>query len=124
VFGEFEYVPLLVGDCSPEAIAELLTDLAIGTTGTLVVVSSDLSHYLSHSAALQTDMATLTAIEAFHSSLDVSHACGAMALNGLSVLAKQQNWKAMALDRRDSTTLPGTTYDSVVGYGAIAYYSD
>jgi len=90
----------------------------------LIIVSSDLSHYLPSAAAHSTDMITLRAIEALDPTIETAQACGAMALNGLTTLAIQKNWNPMALDRSDSSTLARTSNDSVVGYGAIAYYAN
>jgi len=103
-------------------VADLLTSLSAGEKNTLVVVSSDLSHYLSSEAARQIDHETLHAIETLDTGLTLTQACGAYAINGLARFASQSGWSAMAIDRCDSASTGLTATDSVVGYGAVAYY--
>ncbi|KPJ92711.1 MAG: dioxygenase, partial [Gammaproteobacteria bacterium SG8_11] len=74
VLAEFSLVPIVVGDCPPEQVAELL-ERVWGGPETLVVVSSDLSHYHDYDTAKQMDAATCQAIESLNvASIDSEHA--------------------------------------------------
>ena len=113
----FQLVPLVVGDATPTEVAEVLEPFWADEE-TLIVVSSDLSHYHDYHTAQQLDRATSAAIEA----LDIKHihgenACGCMPVNGLLYLAKQHGLQAHTIDLRNSGDTAGTK-DRVVGYGA------
>ena len=58
----FALVPLVVGDAADEEVAAVLEPFA-DDPATLVVVSSDLSHFLGYEAAVRRDRATAEAIE-------------------------------------------------------------
>jgi AmmeMemoRadiSam system protein B len=116
--GDVAIVPLVVGDASPDAVASVLDALAAPRT--LLVVSSDLTHYLDQPAAVQRDTATTRAIEALDASaIDDDDACGAAPIRGLLALAKRRRWVAQTLDVRNSGDTAGSR-DEVVGYGAYA----
>jgi MEMO1 family protein len=116
LLGRFELVPLLTGDASDELAAEVLAASAEGCD-TLVVVSSDLSHYLDAATARRTDAATARDVEAGRPVRGVQ-ACGATAINALNVLAAARGDRLEALDLRSSGDTAGPT-DRVVGYGAF-----
>jgi len=83
VLGEFRLVPFSVGDASPEQVAEVL-DLLWGGPETLIVISSDLSHYHDYETARRLDAATTRAIEALRpADLDYESACGRVPVSGL-----------------------------------------
>jgi AmmeMemoRadiSam system protein B len=121
VFDNFCVVPLLVGDASAGEVAEVL-DALWGGPETLVVVSSDLSHYESYEAARALDAGAAQAILALDErGLDDESACGCRPVRGLLRLAKQKGLRPELLDLRNSGDTAGSR-DQVVGYGAFAFY--
>ena len=87
--GSFRVVPLLVGDAVPKDVAHVLCQLW-GRPETLIVVSSDLSHYHSYETARRLDLSTAAAIERGDwSSLGPNEACGCFAVAGLLMEAKR-----------------------------------
>ena len=119
VLGPFSLVPLVAGDASAAEVAEVL-DLCWGGRETLIVVSSDLSHYLPYAAARRVDHDTLQHILQADAWIDGEQACGSMAINGLLLAARRHTLQAQLLDARNS----GDTSDErdrVVGYASIAY---
>jgi len=119
VLADFDLVPLAVGEASAEEVAEVL-DRLWGGEETLIVVSSDLSHFLSHQDAERTDHATAQAILRLDSHLDGQQACGAYPINGLMLAAKRRGLEAHVLDLRNSGDTAGD-HRQVVGYGAFAF---
>ncbi len=116
----FSLVPLLVGEASPEDVCEVLTALW-GEEETLIVVSTDLSHYHQYEKAQQLDYITTEAIEHFTTHLNGNQACGCNPLNGLLLAAKQHGLHLTTLDLRNSGDTAGPK-DHVVGYGAYAIH--
>lgn len=116
----FTLVPLVAGDASDQLVADLLESLW-GGPETLIVVSSDLSHYQDYDAASARDRATAEAIAQLDASFDHHSACGRTPLGGLLTLAKQRGLKIETLDVRNSGDTAGPR-DRVVGYGAWALY--
>jgi MEMO1 family protein len=118
--GEFTLVPLVVGDASAGDVAEVLR-LLWGGSETLVVVSSDLSHFLSYDEALEIDGSTAAAIEALTPDKIGNHqACGRIPLGGLLMVAAERGLRAHTDDLRNSGDTAGPR-DRVVGYGAWAF---
>lgn len=116
---EFSLVPLVVGDCPPQAVAEALKLLA-GGPETLIVVSSDLSHYHDYETAQLMDAETSQHIHLLNDNrIDGEHACGARPVNGLLRFVNENNMQAHILDVRNSGDTAGPR-DRVVGYGAYA----
>jgi len=120
VLERFTLLPLAVGDASVQEVAEVL-DRLWGGPETLIVVSSDLSHYLSYSDAQAVDRATAQAILGL--ATDVSHeqACGATPVTGLTYLARRRGLKPELIDLRNSGDTAGDK-QRVVGYGSFAFY--
>jgi len=115
--GSFRVVPLLVGDAAPQDVADVLRRLW-GGSETLIVVSSDLSHYHSYETARRLDLATAAAIEHRDwASLGPNQACGCLAVAGLLMEAKRHAFKARRLSLCNSGDTAGSR-DRVVGYGA------
>ena len=119
--GEFSLLPFVVGQAEPEDIAALL-ELYMADPDTLIVVSSDLSHYHSYDTARQIDHETAHRIE----DLDYRHissdqACGASPLRGLLLAAQQHNLTPVAVDLRNSGDTAGDK-SRVVGYGSWLFY--
>ncbi len=121
VSNPFTLIPLVAGDASAEAVAEVLEKLW-GGPETLIVISSDLSHYESYATARKMDRAASEAILALDErGLDYDSACGLIPICGLLRLAKQKQLRAELIDLRNSGDTAGPR-DQVVGYGAFAFY--
>ena len=116
VLGEFSVVPIVVGEARPQAVANLLEMLWDGPE-TLIVVSSDLSHYLDYDSARARDEETRRRIEHLDTRIDYDDACGATPLRGLLLAAKRRGMRARTLDLQNSGDTGGDR-DFVVGYGA------
>lgn len=119
VLGPFTVVPLVVGDATPEEVAEVI-DRLWGGEETRIVVSSDLSHYLPYDVASRVDTRTAGRIVAEHF-VAPDEACGAAPVNGLVLAAKRRGLHAALLDLRSSGDTAGPR-EEVVGYGAFAFY--
>lgn len=115
----FQLIPVLVGDCAPGTVARAME--AMQEAGALVLVSSDLSHFLPYDEARSVDQATAEAINAGDTSLEGYQACGCRAINGLNELAGQRGWKTTVLAMGNSGDTAGDR-QQVVGYGAYAYH--
>ncbi|HEX7953926.1 MAG TPA: AmmeMemoRadiSam system protein B [Burkholderiales bacterium] len=118
---DFSLVPLVVGDASPREVAQVL-DLLWGGEETLIVVSSDLSHYLPYPAARRTDEHTAQAILGLAPTLDHAQACGATPVNGLLSTAAHRGLRPQLLDLRNSGDTAGDR-NRVVGYSAFAFFA-
>jgi hypothetical protein len=119
VLGDFSLVPLAVGDASPEEVAQVLEALW-GGPETLIVISSDLSHYHTWAAARDLDGATACRILALSLLQDHEQACGATPVNGLLLAARHHGLVPRMLDLRNSGDTAGDRH-RVVGYGAFAF---
>jgi MEMO1 family protein len=119
--GEFTLVPLAVGAASAEEVAEVL-DRLWGGDETLIVVSSDLSHYLPYQTAQRTDGQTVRDILALDPRIDHHHACGATPVNGLLLVARRRGLAPRLLDLRNSGDTAGDR-NRVVGYASIAFFA-
>lgn len=123
VLGSFRLVPVVVGDASPAQVATVI-DTLWGGDETLIVVSTDLSHYLDYPSAQALDARTNQAIETLDgASLARDQACGRVPVAGLLLTAKRRTMRIRALDLRNSGDTAGGR-DRVVGYGAWALYED
>ena len=121
VLGHFTLAPFAVGDASAEQVAEVLETLW-GGPETLIVISSDLSHYESYRAGRAKDTAASRAIVGLNPrGLDFDNACGLVPIAGLLHLAKKKGMRAELMDLRSSGDTAGPK-DQVVGYGAYAFY--
>ncbi len=117
VLESFTLVPLVVGEAPAEEVAEAIEQLWNGAE-TLIVVSSDLSHYHDYSTAQRLDSATCRAIEALQPErIGYRDACGRAPLAGLLLAARRHGLAATTLDVRNSGDTAGPR-DRVVGYGA------
>ena len=115
----FTLVPLVVGAAGAEAVAQVLERLW-GGDETLIVISSDLSHYLRYEQARAADQATVRRILALHAGLGPHEACGAAAINGALLAARRHRLVPRLLALCNSGDTAGDR-DRVVGYGAIAF---
>jgi AmmeMemoRadiSam system protein B len=117
--GEFTVLPLLTGEVDPKAVAVVL-DEALDSDGVMVVISTDLSHYLDAASARHRDAATADAvIELRPQDLGWDDACGRTGLRAALLVARNRGWECRLLDLRNSGDTAGPS-DHVVGYGAFA----
>ena len=117
--GRFALVPLAVGRAAPDEVAAVLERLW-GGEETLVVISSDLSHYLPYAEARACDAATIARVLALDADLDPHEACGAAPLAGALVAAGRHGLAARLLDLRNSGDTAGDR-SRVVGYAAVSF---
>ena len=120
VLGAFSLVPLAVGVAGVGEVAEVLERLW-GGDETLLVISTDLSHYHAYSVARRIDGATLARIAARATDIDHDEACGATPLNGLLACARKRDIPVRLLAACNSGDTAGGK-DSVVGYSSFALY--
>ncbi len=116
----FTLLPLAVGDATPAEVAEVLSTVW-GGEETLILISSDLSHYHPYAEAQRIDAATADSIRHLRFPIYHQQACGATPVNGLLHLAAQKGLICRQVDLRNSGDTAGD-HDRVVGYGAFAFY--
>jgi AmmeMemoRadiSam system protein B len=116
---DFCIVPFAVGEASAAEVAVVIEQLW-GGPETLIVVSSDLSHYHPYAAARQIDRGTAAAILALDAALDHEQACGATPINGFALCARRRHLKPELIDLRNSGDTAGDK-SRVVGYAAFAF---
>lgn len=120
VLDDFTLVPIVVGDADPDSVDAVLETLW-GGPETLIVISSDLSHYHSYVTAQQMDRRTSNAIESMQpDDIHYDDACGRNPVNGLLVAARKHGLQATTIDLRNSGDTAGSK-DRVVGYGAYVF---
>ena len=120
VLDDFVLIPLVVGTVDAKTVATVL-DKLWGGCETLIVISTDLSHYLPYAAAKASDSHTTKLIEQLDHSIVGEQACGCHPLNGLLKLAGIKGLAVRPLDLRNSGDTAGSR-DQVVGYGSYAVY--
>ncbi len=114
---KFTLVPIVVGDASVEQVSKVL-DKLWGGTETLIVISSDLSHYHDYETAQRLDKITSEKIENRQfEQLDIESACGRLAISGLLAQTRQRSLSVKTIDLRNSGDTAGDK-NRVVGYGA------
>ena len=119
LLGDFTLVPLAVGHATAEQVAEVL-DRLWGGDETLIVVSSDLSHFLPYDSARRVDRDSIDRLLRLDAHLDHEQACGATPINGLLLAAQRRGLRAELLDLRNSGDTAGDRR-RVVGYAAVAF---
>jgi hypothetical protein len=122
VLEDFKLVPLAVGNIAVEDLATLL-DGIWGGEETLIIVSSDLSHYHAYPAAQALDSATVERVIALAPDVDHEQACGATPLNAAVAIAKRRGLRPQLLSMCNSGDTAGDRA-RVVGYCAIAFAGD
>ncbi len=115
-------VPLVAGRASPREVARVL-DVLWGGPETVVIVSSDLSHYLPYDVGREADARTADRIARLDGPLSGQEACGAAAVNGLLVVARERGMRADVVRLESSGDTAGPRGE-VVGYGAFAFYEE
>ena len=113
-------VPLIGSRASAEQVGRVLEALW-GGPETLIVISSDLSHFMPYGGGRLRDEATAGRICMFDTAIDGDDACGALGINGLAWVARRKALRIELVDLRSSGDTAGTR-DQVVGYGAFALY--
>jgi hypothetical protein len=119
VLGDFALVPLVVGEATAEEVAQVLERLW-GGPETIIVISSDLSHYLPYDDARRIDGITARAILGFETGISHEQACGATPVVGALIAAKQHGLTPQLLDLRNSGDTAGGK-GQVVGYASFAF---
>ena len=119
VLPDFTLLPFVVGDATADMVADVL-DALWGGPETLIVISSDLSHYHPYREAQEIDTTTAARILAFASSLGHEQACGATPINGLLRAGRRRGLQAELLDLRNSGDTAGDR-SRVVGYAAFGF---
>ncbi len=116
---DFTLLPLAVGMASAEEVAEVL-NILWGGEETLIVISSDLSHYLPYATAQRMDSETVQSILNLRQPIAHDHACGGTPISGLIVAAQKHQLTPHLLDLCNSGDTAGSR-DQVVGYAALAF---
>lgn len=117
--GPFSLVPIVVGGATPAQAAQML-ETVWGGEETLIVVSSDLSHYMPYDDARDCDRRTAESIVRLAPAIDPEEACGAGPINGLLEVARRRALAAELVDLRNSGDTAGDR-ERVVGYAAFAF---
>lgn len=119
VLDRFQLVPLVVGEAGPGEVAEVL-ELLWGGDETLIVISSDLSHYYDYDTARAIDARTAENILMRRlEKIGPYEACGCVPLHGLLTVARSRDLHVELLDLRNSGDTAGPR-DRVVGYGSFS----
>jgi hypothetical protein len=122
VLGEFSLVPFAVGDASPAEVAQVIEALW-GGPETLIVISTDLSHYHVYDEAKRIDKATVARIAALAADLNHDEACGATPLNGMLAVARRKKLSIRLLSACNSGDTAGGR-EQVVGYSSFGLYGE
>jgi AmmeMemoRadiSam system protein B/AmmeMemoRadiSam system protein A len=120
VLGKFDLVPLVVGNASAADVGEVL-ERVWGGPETLIVISSDLSHFHDYREAQNIDNATVKHIMALDQLTSFDQACGALPINGLLAVARRRGLRIERVAQCNSGDTAGDKA-RVVGYGSFALY--
>ena len=120
ILDDFTLVPLAVGHATPNEVAEVL-DRLWGGPETLIVISSDLSHFLPYAAANEVDRDTCARILQLDAHIRPEQACGAYPVNGLLLAAQRRGLVPQLIHRCNSGDTAGDR-QRVVGYAAFAFH--
>lgn len=121
VLEDFKLVPILIGDANNAQIVEVLEKLWGGKEN-LIVISSDLSHYLDYDTAKNIDAVTIDAILNLQpQNIGYEQACGRKAINALLTIAGKKNLKPKLINACSSGDTAGAK-DAVVGYAGLHFY--
>jgi hypothetical protein len=120
MFHDFTLLPIVIGSAAPAHVGATLAHVW-GDSSTLVLVSSDLSHYHAYEQAQHIDAATTASILRREPTLAGEQACGAVGINGLLYLAGERKLPVSQIARCNSGDTAGDR-SRVVGYGAFAVH--
>lgn len=121
VLNNFTILPLLVGRAEPAEIAEVI-EACWGDEHSLIVISSDLSHYLSYEQAQMIDQQTSAAIVSLQvDNIDRHQACGRSPIKGLLTAAQHHNLYVKVIEQCNSGDTAGDK-SRVVGYASYHFY--
>lgn len=121
LLGDFKLVPVVVGDARPAEVGAVLEALW-GGPETVLIISSDLSHYQDYETARRMDRTTSQAIETLrYEEIGYDQACGRNPINGLLWVARRKGLRGETIDLRNSGDTAGAR-DQVVGYGAYGFH--
>lgn len=120
ILDDFSVIPLVVGEVTNEQVGEVLEKLW-GGRETVIIISSDLSHYHDYKTAQKMDKLTSIAIENLRpENIRHEQACGRHPVNGLLYIARRKGLRAKTIDLRSSGDTAGPR-NQVVGYGAYVF---
>lgn len=119
---EFQIVPIVVGQCDPQTISNILSVLKVNEPSTLVVVSSDLSHYHRYQQAQVLDNQTISKILNYDNTLAGEDACGCFSVNGLLRYARGEKWRITLTKKANSGDVAFGRKNEVVGYASFILY--
>lgn len=123
VLTDFSLVPIVVGGATDRDVAQVVNRLWSGEE-TLILISSDLSHYENYDQAQRLDQNAAMAIEDLQpEKIAREQACGRLPIAGALLNARQRHMKVKRLDLRNSGDTAGP-HDRVVGYGAWAIFEN
>lgn len=114
---DFVLLPITVGDCLPDDVAKVI-DLFAKMPNTLIIISTDMSHFLTYQQATDLDQKTIERIEKCDATLAPEDACGCHALNGMLRFAQQQNWQPQLVFKANSGDINHAKQE-VVGYASF-----
>lgn len=125
MLSNFEIIPMILSDLNENQIKELSNLISKDLdSNTLIVVSSDLSHFHAYDEAIRLDKDCLKAIEDGNiEKLKRCEICGPSSVLTLMEIAKQKKWKIKLLDYKNSGDITGDK-SSVVGYGSVIFYQE
>ena len=112
-------LPLAVGDATPAEVAQVL-DVLWGGEETLIVISSDLSHFLPYTTAQTVDRDTVQTMLNLQTNLNHQQACGATPVNGMLLAARRHQLQPRLLGLCNSGDTAGDK-GRVVGYASLAF---
>ncbi len=120
VLGNFEILPIVTGDINPQQLANIL--LKYIDNNTVIIASSDLSHYYPYERAVKLDSICIEAIPHLDfENMDRCEACGKIPILTLMYISKELKLAGSLIDYKNSGDTVGTR-ESVVGYAAIAFF--
>ncbi|MBT3394062.1 MAG: AmmeMemoRadiSam system protein B [Waddliaceae bacterium] len=121
IFDDIEILPIVVGDADAKALADDI--MKILDDDTILIISSDLSHFNDYDVAVDLDNTTIKAVEDldYEALLENGDACGKIPLLTMIEIAKKQQWKPTLLKYANSGDVTGDT-SRVVGYASFIFH--
>lgn len=121
---DFELIPIVVGECEPVKVSELLAELIVDSSS-LIIISTDLSHFHPYETAKRLDQETINRIINLDLTIGPYDACGCNALNGLLDFCILKQWQVKLINKANSADITDTRLinkDRVVGYASFIVY--